>query len=81
VSKRLQCALALHKHGFLVPAVDFTRLMQAYLLARSLADDPQMPDADRACCYIIAILIREASGEAAAAWENAAAWRRRNRDN
>jgi hypothetical protein len=33
-----------------MPAVDFTRLMQAYLLARSLADDPQMPDADRACC-------------------------------
>ena len=55
--------------------------MQAYLLARNLADDPQMPDADRVCCHIIAILIREASGEAAATWENADAWRRRNRDN
>jgi hypothetical protein len=43
--------------------------MQAYLLARNLADDPQMPDADRVCCHIIAILIREASGDATAAWE------------
>jgi len=51
-----------------MPAVDFTRLMQAYLMARSLADDPHMPDADRACCYIIATLIREASGEAAEMW-------------
>jgi hypothetical protein len=41
----------------------------------------QIPDADRVCCHIIAILIREASGEAAAAWENAAAWRRKNREN
>ena len=49
--------------------VDFTRLMQAYLMARSLADDPQMPDADRAYCYIIATLIREASGEMALTWE------------
>ena len=64
-----------------MPAVDFTRLMQAYMLARSLSDDPQMADADRVCCHIIAILIREASGEAAATWENADAWRRRNRDN
>jgi hypothetical protein len=64
-----------------MPAVDFTRLMQAYLMARSLADDPQMPDADRAYCYIIATLIREASGEAALTWENADARRRRNRDN
>jgi hypothetical protein len=51
-----------------MPAVDFTRLMQAYMLARSLSDDPQMADADRVCCHIIAILIREASGEAAATW-------------
>lgn len=64
-----------------MPAVDTTRLMQAYLMARSLADDSQMPDAERVCCHIIAILIREASGEAAAAWGNADAWRRRNRDN
>jgi hypothetical protein len=53
-----------------MPAVDFTRLMQAYMLARSLSDDPQMPDADRVCCHIITILIREASGEAAATWGN-----------
>jgi hypothetical protein len=53
-----------------MPAVDFTHLMQAYLLARRLSDDPQMLDADRACCYIIATLIREASGEAAATWGN-----------
>ena len=52
-----------------MPAVDFTRLMQAYLLARNLSNDPQMPDADRVCCHIIAILIREASGEVATAWE------------
>ena len=51
-------------------AVDYTRLMQAYLLARSLSRDTQMPDADRVCCHIIAILIREASGEAAATWGN-----------
>jgi hypothetical protein len=44
--------------------------MQAYLTARSLANDSQMPDADRTCCKIITILIREASGEAAAAWEH-----------
>jgi hypothetical protein len=61
--------------------VDFTRLMQAYLLARGMAEDPLMLDADRVCCHIIAILIREASGDAAAAWENAAAWRQRNREN
>jgi hypothetical protein len=52
-----------------MPAVDFTRLMEAYLLARSLADDPQTPDETRVCCYIIAYLIHEASGEATAAWE------------
>ena len=51
-----------------MPAVDTTRLMQAYLMARSLADDSQMPDDTRVCCHIIAILIREASGEAAATW-------------
>jgi hypothetical protein len=27
-------------------------LMQAYLLARSLSDDPQMANADRVCCHI-----------------------------
>ena len=64
-----------------MPAVDFTRLMQAYLLARSMAEDPLMPADDRVCCHIIAILIREASGDTAAAWGNADAWRRRNRDN
>jgi hypothetical protein len=64
-----------------MPAVNFTDLMQAYLMARSLADDPQMPDDTRACCYIIADLIREGSGEAAETWANADAWRRRNRDN
>jgi hypothetical protein len=64
-----------------MPAVDFTRLMQAYLMARNLAEDPQMPDQTRVCCHFFAILIREASGEAAETWANAHAWRRRNRDN
>ena len=58
--------------------VDFTRLMQAYLMARSMADDPQMPDADRACCYIIATLIREACGDAAETWGRVDRWRRQN---
>ena len=57
----------------MTPAVDFTRLMQAYLLARSLSSDPHMSDADRICCHIIAILIREASGESATTWGNVAA--------
>jgi hypothetical protein len=52
-----------------MPAGGFTRLIEAYLLARNLSNDPQMPDADHVCCHIIAILIREASGEAATTWE------------
>jgi hypothetical protein len=54
-----------------MPAVDFTRLTQAYLMARKLADDPQMPDETRVCCYIIAHLIHEASGDAVTASEEA----------
>ena len=49
-------------------SVDFIRLEQAYLLARNLSRDKQMPNADRVCCHAIAILIREASGDAAATW-------------
>jgi hypothetical protein len=54
-----------------MPDDNFTDLMQAYLMARSMGDDPQMPDGTRVCCYIIAPLIREASGEAAEMWGNA----------
>jgi hypothetical protein len=48
--------------------IDITRLEHAYLLARNLSRDPQIPDADRVCCHVIGILIREACGDAAATW-------------
>ena len=64
-----------------MPAVNFTDLMHAYLMTRSLADDPQMPNETRLCCHFFAILIREGSGEAAETWGNADAWRRRTCDN
>ena len=55
----------------LAAALDFIRLEQAYRLARNMSKDPQVAGADRVCCHLIAILIREASGDAAATWESA----------
>ena len=51
--------------------IDFIRLEQAYLLACNMSKDPQVAGADRVCCHLIAILIREASGDAAGTWESA----------
>lgn len=43
--------------------VDFTRLQQAYLLARSLAEDPKTSVLDRVAYAQIANLIAEACSE------------------
>ena len=36
-----------------MPDRNFTDLMQAYLMARCLAEDPHIPDDTRVSCYII----------------------------
>jgi hypothetical protein len=48
--------------------VDFFHLEQAYLMARDLSKDPQMPNANRFCCHVIAVLIRDACADVAQTW-------------
>ena len=62
-------------------AVDFTRLMQGLSAGPQLVGRPADGERRSSLLPHIAILIREAGGETAAAWGNVDAWRRRNRVN